>query len=83
MAHIWLGATLLYKARHLLSFVYIVSILEIGIVTTKFSLFLGEPEWTIWTMNWFVNKIFVLVLFLMLLLHALFNRKLYVWSAQD
>ncbi len=83
VAHIWLGFALLYRARHLLSFVYLVSILEIGIVLTKFFFFLTEPEWTIWTMNWVVNKVFVLALFLMLLTHALFNRKLYTSSIQD
>ncbi len=77
VAHIWLGVALIYGTRFLMSFLIIVSVLEIGIVVTKFALFLPDPEWTIWTMNWFVNKVFVLAVFVMLLSHALSNRKLY------
>ena len=75
--HIALGVALIYGFRFLFSFLMIVSALEIVIVVTKFVLFLPDPEWTIWTMNWFVNKVFVLVIFVMLLLHALFNRHSY------
>jgi len=75
--HIGLGIALIYGFRFLFSFVMIVSTLEIVIVLTKFVLFLSDPEWTIWTMNWFVNKVFVLVIFVMLLSHALFNRHSY------
>ena len=78
VVHIWLACSLLFGSRYLLSFVYIVSVLEIGIVVTKFGLFFGDPEWTIWTMNWFVNKVFVLLLFVMLLTHALIRRKYYL-----
>jgi cysteine desulfurase/selenocysteine lyase len=45
----------------------IVSVAEIVIVVTKFVLFLGDPEWTIWRTNWFINKIFVLGCFILLL----------------
>ena len=75
--HILLGLALLFGYRYLLIFVIVVSILEIGIVTMKFTLFLSHPEWTIWTMNWFVNKLFVLAVFIMLLLHALCRKKVY------
>jgi len=77
VAHIWLGCALLSGYRHLLSFIFIVSTLEIGIVVTKFSLFFADPLWTIWTMNWFVNKVFVLVLFVALLIHVLLKRESY------
>jgi len=36
------------------------------IVVTKFALFLPHPEWTIWRVNWFVNKVFVLAAFTLL-----------------
>ncbi len=75
--HIYLGVALLYDFRFLLSTLVVVSVLEIGIVVTKFALFLVEPEWTVWTMNWFVNKVFVLVLFVMLLSHAVLDSKMY------
>ncbi len=77
VVHIYLGIALIYGAGFLLSTVIVVSVLEIGIVATKFVFFLANPEWTIWTMNWFVNKVFVLVLFVMLLSHAALNSKMY------
>ena len=40
-----------------------VSVVEIAIIVTKFVLFLSAPEWTIWRANWFINKIFVLACF--------------------
>jgi hypothetical protein len=36
-----------------------VSVVEIAIVATKLVLFLAAPEWTMWTTNWFINKLFV------------------------
>ena len=47
------------------------------IVVTKFVLFLGEPQWTIWTTNWFVNKLFVLGCFVPMLAHLLARRQDY------
>ena len=44
-----------------------VSVAEIIIVVTKFALFLAEPQWDIWTTNWFINKCFVLACFVLLL----------------
>ena len=44
-----------------------VSLAEIAIIVTKFVLFLAEPEWTIWSTNWFINKIFVLGCFILML----------------
>lgn len=40
-----------------------VAVIEIAIIVTKFVLFLSAPEWTIWTTNWFINKLFVLACF--------------------
>ena len=40
---------------------------------TKFFLFLSAPEWTIWRTNWFINKIFVLTCFTLLLSYFLAN----------
>ncbi len=77
VVHIALALALLYGYRHLFIAVIAVSVLEILIVTTKFILFLPDPEWTIWTMNWFVNKLFVLAVFIMLLIHALSRKKAY------
>ena len=56
--------------------VFLFALLEIAIVVTKLVLFLSAPEWTIWTTNWFINKLFVLACFgLMLPWLALRRRR--------
>ena len=51
------------------------SVVEIAIIVIKFALFLSAPEWTMWTTNWFINKLFVLACFcLMLPYFALVRR---------
>ena len=77
IAHVWLGWALLARPRYTYMLALVVAILEIGIVVTKFVLFLGEPEWTIWTTNWFVNKVFVLGGFCLMLGHLLARRQDY------
>ena len=67
VAHIWLGWALLVRPRHLMAAAVAISAIEIVIVVVKFALFLPEPQWTLWTMNWFVNKVFVLGCFILLL----------------
>ena len=71
VAHVWLGWALLARPRHTRSLALVVALLEVGIVATKFVLFLRDPEWTIWTTNWFINKLFVLGCFVLLLGHLL------------
>lgn len=77
VAHIWLGWSLLTRPGYLMTAVVIVSLLEIMIVIVKFALFLQSPDWTIWTMNWFVNKVFVLTCFVMLFWHSLVRPEMY------
>lgn len=67
IAHLWVAWSLLHWNRHTFALALVVSVAEIVIVVTKFVLFLGDPEWTIWRTNWFVNKIFVLACFVLLL----------------
>jgi hypothetical protein len=67
VVHVWVGWSLLHWNRYTLVLAGIVSVAEIVIVVTKFVLFLGDPEWTIWRTNWFINKIFVLGCFILLL----------------
>ena len=67
VVHVWLGWSLLRWQRYTFEFAFAVSLAEIAIVSTKFVLFLAEPQWTIWRTNWFINKCFVLACFLMLL----------------
>ena len=45
------------------------------IVVTKFALFLAAPEWTIWTTNWFINKLFVLLCFGLMLPWLVLHRR--------
>ena len=74
VVHVWLGWALLARPRYTLALALVVSVVEIVIVVTKFVLFLGAPEWTIWTTNWFVNKVFVLGCFVLMLGHVLARR---------
>ena len=83
VAHIWLGWSLLVRPRYLITAAVVVSLLEITIVVVKFVLFLQAPDWTIWTMNWFVNKVFVLTCFVMLLSHVLVRPEKYRIAAES
>jgi hypothetical protein len=67
VAHVWVGWLLLNWSRWTVPVALAVSVVEIAIVVTKFVLFLSAPEWTIWRTNWFINKIFVLAAFVLLL----------------
>jgi hypothetical protein len=67
VVHLWLGWSLLHWRGHTYGFAILVSVTEIVIIVTKFGFFLSAPEWTIWTTNWFINKLFVLACFLLML----------------
>ncbi len=71
--HLWLGWALLNWPRYTIPLAITVSVVEIAIVLTKFVLFLSAPEWTIWRTNWFINKLFVLACFVVLLTYFLAN----------
>jgi len=73
--HVWLGWSLLHWQRYTLWFAAGISVAEIVIIVSKFALFLAAPEWTIWRTNWFINKIFVLSCFVMLLTWLLINSR--------
>ncbi len=67
VVHLWLAWALLRWPPYAPLLGIGVAIVEILIVVTKLVLFLAAPEWTIWTTNWFINKLFVLGCFLMML----------------
>lgn len=67
VAHIWLGWALLNWQRYTYALALAVSVVEIVIVVAKFVLFLRAPLWDIWHTNWFINKIFVLSCFFLML----------------
>ncbi len=73
VVHLWLGWALLNWQRYTFALTITVSIAEIAIIVTKFALFLSAPEWTIWRTNWFINKLFVLACFILLLAYFLAN----------
>ena len=73
LVHVALGWALIKWPRHTFEFAVAVSVAEIAIILSKFALFLAAPEWTIWRTNWFINKIFVLACFAMLLTWLLLN----------
>jgi len=73
VVHIWLGWSLLHWRRYTYAAAIGVSVVEIAIIATKFVSFLSAPQWTIWRTNWFINKIFVLTCFVLLLWYCLAN----------
>jgi len=72
-AHLWLAWALLTKPRYTRLLAIGMSVVEIVIISTLFIWFLAEPEWSIWRTNWFVNKVFVLTAFVLVLGTALFR----------
>ena len=71
--HIWLGWSLLHWRRYTYATAIAISVAEIAIIVAKFVSFLSAPEWTIWRTNWFINKVFVLSCFVLLLAYCLAN----------
>jgi hypothetical protein len=75
VVHLWLAWALLRWRAYTFALAVGVATVEILIVVTKLALFLAAPEWTIWTTNWFVNKLFVLLCFCLLLQYFAVNRR--------
>ncbi len=69
VAHVWLGWALLRWPPYTKPLAIAMSAIEIAIIVTLFALFLANPQeqWSIWRTNWFINKIFVLLCFAMIL----------------
>ena len=75
VVHLWLAWSLLHWRPYTLALAMGISIAEITIIVTKFALFLTAPEWTIWTTNWFINKLFVLLCFCLMLAYLATERR--------
>ncbi|NMT64428.1 hypothetical protein [Marinobacter orientalis] len=73
VAHVWLAWALLARPRYTRLLAIGMSAVEILIIVTLFSRFLVDPEWSIWRTNWFVNKVFVLGAFFLVLGTAVFR----------
>jgi len=71
IAHVWLGWALLARPGYARTLAIGMSVVEIAIIVTAFAWFLADPEWSIWRTNWFVNKVFVLGCFMLVLTFAL------------
>lgn len=71
--HVWLGWALLKRPPYTRVLAIGLSLVEIAIIVTLFWMFLTDPEWSIWRTNWFVNKVFVLSCFVLVLYAALRN----------
>lgn len=69
VAHVWLAWVLLRWKPYTALLAIAMSAIEIVIIVTLFYRFLSspEPEWTIWRTNWFINKVFVLTCFFLIL----------------
>jgi len=77
VAHVWMGWALLRWPPYTVPLAIGMSVVEIIIIVTLFHRFLSSenPEWTIWRTNWFINKIFVLSAFVLLLGTFLLRRQ--------
>jgi len=67
LAHVWLGWALLARPAYTRALAVGMSVIEIVIICTLLSRFLADPDWSIWRTNWFVNKVFVLTCFVLVL----------------
>lgn len=67
IAHVWLGWALLAQPGYTRWLAIAMSVVEVAIIVTLFAGFLADPDWTIWRTNWFVNKVFVLTAFALIL----------------
>ena len=67
VAHVWLGWSLLTQPRYTRWLAVIMSVVEIIIIVSMFTWFLSDPDWSIWRTNWFINKVFVLTAFALIL----------------
>ncbi|MFO7762565.1 MAG: hypothetical protein R6V61_02400 [Wenzhouxiangellaceae bacterium] len=82
-AHVWLGWALLARPGYTRALAIGMAIVEIVIIVSLFALFLADPEWSIWRTNWFVNKVFVLTCFILVLTAALRDPERLGRSAVD
>lgn len=73
VVHVWLAWALLARPRYVRAAAIGVSAVEIVIIVSLFARFLSDPDWSIWRTNWFVNKVFVLACFILLLATALWR----------
>ena len=76
LAHVWLAWALLTRPNYTRLLAIGMAAIEILIIVTLFHRFLSgpDPEWTIWRTNWFINKVFVLSCFVLILGTFVFRK---------
>ena len=74
VAHLWLAYALLRWQPYSYCLAIAVSVIEIVIIVTKFFFYLQEPTWDLWQTNWFINKLFVLACFIVMLAYLVIKR---------
>lgn len=74
VAHLWLAWAFLSRPRYTYLLALGISVVEIAIIVVKFYLFFQAPDWTIWQTNWFINKVFVLACFVLILIYLVTKR---------
>ncbi len=75
VVHLWLAYALLSWQRYTYMLAIIVSVVEIVIILIKFYAFFQAPDWTLWQTNWFINKVFVIACFILMLGYFLAARR--------
>ena len=83
VAHLWLGWALIRRPGYLFGLALVVAVVEIIIVVSKFVLFFAAPAWDMWTVNWLINKIFVLGVFTIMLVHMAMDADAYRPAVPD
>ena len=83
VAHLWLAYALLRWQPYTYWLAIGVSVVEIIIIVTKFFFYLQEPNWDIWQTNWFINKVFVLACFVVMLGYLWGRRDAYSQQCSD
>ena len=77
VAHIWLAYSFLNISRYTFIVGSIISIAELIIIILKLYLFFNSPLWNIWDTNWMINKVIMLILFLLISLTLVKEKKLF------
>ncbi|MGI9491556.1 MAG: hypothetical protein ACR2QF_04060 [Geminicoccaceae bacterium] len=83
VAHLWLAYALLRWQAYTYWLAIGVSVVEIVIIVAKFFFYLQAPNWDIWQTNWFINKIFVLACFVVMLGYFWVRRDIYLQRGAD
>ncbi|MEX2389759.1 MAG: hypothetical protein WD534_17915 [Phycisphaeraceae bacterium] len=73
-AHVWLGWALLRWPWYAGYLAVGMAVADIAIIVTLFAWFPSDPAWTIWRTHWFINKLFILLGFTLILGTFTFGR---------